>query len=108
MNRARMSTEYAPSLDVYPIIYIGGFDCILGDSPFSLIVDRIDSMIERRFSRKEDKSERERERERSLENDYQICSSGNWVSDVFPAISAPSVFTLLFVLPRRGFFDASH
>lgn len=50
---------------------------------------------ERRFSRKE---------KIDLENDYQICSSSNWVSDVFPPISAPSVFTLLFVLPRRAFF----
>lgn len=99
MNRARMSTEPASSRYVSDYLhtwYIRLYLPLPLPPPLGSIADRIDSMIdERRFSRKE---------KIDLENDYQICSSGNWVSDVFPPISAPSVFTLLFVLPRRAFF----
>lgn len=86
---------------MYPIIYIAGtFDCIspsLFPSRFNRGQNRFDDRRKTIFSEREGGKI-------DLENDYQICSSGNWVSDVFPPISAPSVFTLLFVLPRRAFF----
>lgn len=69
-----------------------------------IVVTRTKSMGPRKDVDNARTSDSPGERWIALENRYQIYSSGNWVGDVFPAISAPPVFTLLFVFP--GLFDA--